>query len=139
MMQVDVRHLGGVRFEADARGHRIVCDQPIANGGQDTGMTPPEFLLASLGTCAAYYAAEYLKVRRLSTERLVVHVEAEKAADPARLASFHIEVTVPGITGVDREGVLKAVKKCLIHNTLLNTPQIGIGVNTPHVPVLAAA
>ena len=139
MFQVDVRHLGGVRFEADARGHRIISDQPIGNGGQDTGMTPPEFLLASLATCAGYYAVEYLKIRSLSTDGLHVRVEAEKARNPARLASFQIEVTVPALTEAQREGVLSAVKKCLIHNTLLGLPDIVIGVNTPHVPVLAAA
>jgi putative redox protein len=138
MIQVDVRHLGGVRFEADARGHRVISDQPIANGGQDTGMTPPELLLASLATCAGYYAAEYLKFRSLSMQGLAVRVEADKAANPARLASFRVEITVPGLPEAHREGVLKAVKKCLIHNTLLNAPQIGVGVNTPDAPALAA-
>ena len=139
MLQVDVRHLGGVRFEADARGHRVISDQPIGSAGQDTGMTPPEFLLTSLATCAAYYAAEYLKIRGLPTDTLHVRVEAEKAKNPPRLASFHIEVTVPGIAEADREGVLRAVKKCLIHNTLLNSPDIAIDVNTTYAPVLAAA
>lgn len=32
MIQVDVRHLEGVRFEAEARGHRVLCDQPIGSG-----------------------------------------------------------------------------------------------------------
>lgn len=139
MYRVHVRYIGGVRFEADARGHRAICDQPIGNGGQDTGMTPPEFLLASLATCAGYYAAEYLKTRGLASHGLSVRVEAEKASNPARLASFHIEVTVSALAEIHREGVLKAVKKCLIHNTLLNSPDISIGVNTPHVPARAAA
>ena len=41
-MEVKVRHLGNVKFEATARGHRVVCDQPPANGGADEGMTPTE-------------------------------------------------------------------------------------------------
>src|SRR5579871_3296945 len=139
MFRVDVRYLDGVRFEADARGHRLICDQPISNGGTDTGMTPPEFLLAALATCAGYYAAEHLKMRGLTANGLRVRVEAEKAAKPARLASFHIEVTVPALKHAEREGVLSAVKKCLIHNTLLGAPEIGIGVNTPATPALAAA
>jgi hypothetical protein len=40
-MEIKVRHLGGVKFEAGARGHRVLCDQPPANGGTDAGMTPP--------------------------------------------------------------------------------------------------
>src|SRR6185312_737321 len=116
-MRVDIRHLGGVQFEANARGHRTLCDQPIASGGADTGMTPPEFLLAALGTCAGYYAAEYLKTRGVATDGMAVCVEAEKAANPARLSWFRVDVTVPPLDARHQEGVLRAVKKCLIHNT----------------------
>jgi hypothetical protein len=62
--------LGEIRFEAIARGHRVICDQPQTNGGSDSGITPPEFLLVSLGTCAGYYAAQYLKARSLPTDGL---------------------------------------------------------------------
>ena len=67
-MEVSVRYLGEAKFEVAGRGHRVICDQPIDNGGADEGMSPPEFLLASLATCAGYYAAQYLKTRGLSAE-----------------------------------------------------------------------
>src|ERR1035438_5447527 len=60
-MEVVAQYLADSKFEVAARGHRVICDQPVDNGGSDGGMTPPEFLLASLATCAAYYAAQYLK------------------------------------------------------------------------------
>jgi putative redox protein len=130
-MEVIVEHLGGVKFEAAARGHRVICDQPLENHGADTGMTPPEFMLASLGTCAGYYAAEYLRTRNLAAEGLQVRVTAEKAAAPARLASFRIEVTVPDLDAKHEAGILRAVKACLIHNTLLHAPAIEIALETP--------
>ena len=123
-MEVTVRHLGNVQFEAETRGHRVLCDQPPENGGADQGMTPPEFLLTSLGTCAGFYAAQYLKARTLPSEGLRIHVSAEKAAQPARLGTFRIEVIVPGLEGRHEEGILRAVKLCLVHNTLLNAPAI---------------
>jgi putative redox protein len=128
-MEVTVQHLGDVRFEANARGHRILCDQPVGNGGSDTGMTPPEFLLASLGTCAGYYAAQYLKVHSVKAASLSVRVTANKSASPARLTQFRIEVNVPGLDSRHEAGILRAVKACLIHNTLLNTPSIETVVN----------
>ena len=70
-MEAIIRHLGDLKFEAAARGHRVVCDQPPENGGSDAGMTSPEFLLVSLGTCAAYYAAQYLRTRGLDTDGLL--------------------------------------------------------------------
>jgi putative redox protein len=129
-MEVIIQHLGGVKFEAVARGHRVLCDQPAENRGTNSGMTPPELLLSSLGTCAGFYAAEYLRTRSLSTEGLSVHVSAEKAAAPARLGSFRIEVTVPGLDPQHEAGVLRAVKTCLIHNTLLHAPAIEIALET---------
>jgi uncharacterized OsmC-like protein len=130
-MEVEVLHLGDVKFEAIARGHRVICDQPAANGGSDSGMTPPEFLLVSLGTCAGFYAAQYLKTRSLPADGLSIKVTAEKAAQPARLERFHIEVSAPELDPQHQAGLLRAVKACLIHNTLLHAPAIDVVLNAP--------
>ncbi len=135
-MDVEIVHLGNVKFEAVTRGHRVISDQPPDNGGSDSGMTPPELLLVSLGTCAGFYAAQYLKTRSLPAEGLRIKVTADKATQPARLGRFQIEVTAPGLEPSHQAGMLRAVKSCLIHNTLLSTPTIDIAVNAP---VAAAA
>jgi len=75
-MEVTAQFLEDFKFEVAARGHRVICDQPVENGGADAGMTPPEFLLASLATCAAYHAAQYLKTRQLPAQDLKVRVQA---------------------------------------------------------------
>jgi putative redox protein len=128
-MEVLVEHLGAVQFEIQARQHKIASDQPPENGGFDEGMTPPELFLAALGSCAGFYAAQYLKKRKLATEGTRVRVSAEKLLNPARLDNFHIEVEVPlHIDQEDRKGVEQAVHHCLIHNTLLQPPHIAIEV-----------
>ena len=130
-MEVEILHLGEVKFEAIARGHRVICDQPAGNGGLDSGMTPPEYLLVSLGTCAGFYAAQYLKTRSLPADGLRIKVTAEKATQPARLGRFQIEVTAPDLDPQHHAGILRAVKACLIHNTLLHAPAIDIVLNAP--------
>ena len=127
-MEVFAHHLMGSKFEVVARGHRVICDQPTDNGGSDQGMSPPEFLLASLATCSAYYATQYLKTRGLPADDLMVRVSAEKALQPSRLASFQIEVVAPGLDERHQAGILRAAKACLIHNTLLGTPSIEVSV-----------
>jgi putative redox protein len=129
-MEVTAECLNDSRFEVAAREHRVICDQPRENGGADSGMSPPEFLLASLATCAAYYAAQYLKVRNLPVQNLKVRVTAEKAQQPARLASFHIDVMSPGLEQRQEANLLRAVKACLIHNTLLAQPRIEVSLST---------
>jgi len=128
-MEVTVDHLGAVQFEIKARSHTIISDQPESNGGFDEGMTPPELLLASLASCVAYYAAEYLNRRKLASEGTKVRVTAEKAKNPARLDEFRIEVETPVVLSEDDlNGVVAAAHRCLIHNTLLNPPNIELEV-----------
>ena len=131
-MEVTVEHLGAVQFEIKARQHVIASDQPAENGGFDEAMTPPELFLASLGSCAAFYAAAYLRKHKLAEGGTRVRVTAEKAKEPARLDNFRIFVDVPaGLDPKHVEGVERAVHQCLIHNTLLHPPTIAVEIHTP--------
>lgn len=128
-MEVTVEHLGAVQFEIKARQHSITTDQPAENFGHDEGMTPPELFLASLGSCAAFYAAQYLRKHKLATKGTRVRVTADKVKDPARIDNFHIEVEIPlELPEQHRAGVETAVHQCLIHNTLLHPPKIAIEI-----------
>ena len=130
-MEVTVNHIGSVQFEIKARQHTIVCDQPSENGGFDEGMTPPELLLASLGSCAGFYAAAYLKKFKLATEGTRVRVTANKLKEPARLGEFMIEIDLPvEVSEEHKQGVERSVHHCLIHNTLLNPPQIELAIKS---------
>jgi putative redox protein len=132
-MEVQVEHLGSVQFEIKTRNHSIVSDQPVPSGGFDEGFTPPELLLASLGSCAGYYAAEYLRKHKLATEGTRVRVTAERVKDPlARINNFVIEVDAPvDLTAEQLKGVEEAVEHCLVHNTLLRPPKISLKVTSP--------
>jgi putative redox protein len=108
-MEVTAHYLEGVKFNIAARGHKVICDQPTENKGTDAGLSPPEFMLSSLASCAAYYALEYLRARSLPTAGLSVRVHAEKLRQPVRLGDFRIEVSTPPLEPRHEEGVLRAV------------------------------
>ncbi len=131
-MQVKVEQLDKVQFAIHARQHRVFCDQAVENGGNDEGMTPPELMLAALGSCAAFYAVQYLKTRSLATGGVEVTVDAEKLMHPARLGNFRIEVDCPvTLTGEQQSGMVRSVHSCLIHNTLMSVPEIAIELKVP--------
>lgn len=131
-MQVHVQQMENVKFAIHARHHTVICDQPADNGGTDEGMTPPEFLLASLGTCAVFYAVQYLKTRNLATGGVEVTVNAEKLKSPARLGNFQIEVHCPvPLTEEQQLGMVRSVHSCLVHNTLMSVPEIAIELKMP--------
>ena len=139
MMEVKITHLDKVKFAIHSRSHSVICDQPTENGGEDSGMTPPELLLASLGSCAAFYAMQYLKTRNLAETGVEVTVTAEKLKQPARVGNFRVHVVCPvSLTEEQTEGLMRSVHHCLVHNTLLTPPEIAIELTTKEITVLQA-
>ena len=67
---------------------------------------------------------------------------AEKVQGPARIGEMKIDVEYPvELEARHREGVLRAVHNCLIHNTLLHPPKIEVNLSiaAAQVPALAYA
>lgn len=140
-MQVDVLYAGGKRFEALARNHVLSIDQPFDDDGGDRGMTPPELFLSSLGSCAAYYAVEYLNSRGLSSRGLSIRVRASKGGRPIRINNIELQIDVP-FTGLDeriRSGLETAARLCLVHQTLLNAPHVQVRVGCEEAEVVGIA
>ena len=131
-MEITVEYLGSLQFEIKARNHSIICDQPLEDGGFDEGATPPELLLASLGSCSAFYAAQYLRKHKLAGEGSRVRVTCDKVKTPVpRLTNFVIEVdALVELTDEHRKGIRDAVEHCLVHNTLLHAPKITLKVES---------
>ncbi|HEX2052180.1 MAG TPA: OsmC family protein [Actinomycetota bacterium] len=57
---------GGYRCRIPVRGFEIIADEPLDEGGTDTGPAPTDLLLAALGSCfamAIYHAAKKRNVQ----------------------------------------------------------------------------
>src|SRR3569833_932477 len=110
-MEVKVKQLDRFKFRVEPRSHAVICDQPVENGGENGGMTPPEFMLASLGACAEFYAVQYLRTRKMDDRGVEVSVTAEKLLQPARLGNFRIHVTCPAALTLEQtEGKHRSVQ-----------------------------
>ena len=66
-----------------ARQHQLVVDEPNELGGTDTGPTPGEMLLASLGTCAAMTMRMYARRKQWPLAEVRVRLLPLKGADIA--------------------------------------------------------
>jgi putative redox protein len=125
-MRVNVSYGERFQFKATARGHEILGDQPIENGGDNAGMTPPEWFLASIGSCVGFYAVKYLQARNLNAGGLNIDVSAQKTTDtPSHIDDISIHLSLPiSLENRHQKGLEAAVKSCLIHNTLTHSPKI---------------
>jgi hypothetical protein len=66
-----------------------------------------------------------------------VTVTADKLKQPARLGNFQLRVECPvALSELQTEGLMRSVKNCLVHNTLLSPPEIKIelAVSAMEVP-----
>ena len=129
-MNVTVKHIDKYQVEISSRGHRVVCDQPPENYGNDAGMTQPELFLGAIGACAMHYAIAYLSGRCLPVSGLNVRVTGTKGGRPARISTIGIQVEAPAVEPQHQPALQRAIEACLLHRTLLDPPQMNIQVET---------
>jgi uncharacterized OsmC-like protein len=132
MFGMSVRHQGGDRYRIAIRGHEVLVDQPVVDGGDDAAPTPTELFVAGLASCVAFYGGRYLRRHELPTDGFTVDAEFELAPDrPARVASIHIRVQVPdGFPEERREAFLAVLRHCTVHNSITLKPDIAIAIET---------
>jgi putative redox protein len=123
---LEARFVAGEAYEVTVRGHRLVVDQPADAGGQDSGPTPTELFVASLASCAAFYAGRFLTRHGYSRDGLAVSAGYEMASDrPARVRNVRLMVRVPAGLPPERWAALRAVAShCTVHNTLASPPSV---------------
>jgi putative redox protein len=112
------RENGRLKHEVEIRDHRVVADEPRANGGDDAGPSPQELLAASLASCTAITMELYARRKRWDVGEVVVDVryEAAQRGSPTR---FKMEVRLPKeLPEEQRERLMQIAAKCPVHRAL---------------------
>jgi uncharacterized OsmC-like protein/fermentation-respiration switch protein FrsA (DUF1100 family) len=108
--------------------HRMLADEPVAAGGEDTGPGPYDFLLAGLGACTSMTLRLYADRKSLPLERVTVtlkhsRIYAEDCAECETKAGMldQIErvIAMEGALDAEQRGKLMEIAdKCPVHRTL---------------------
>jgi uncharacterized OsmC-like protein/fermentation-respiration switch protein FrsA (DUF1100 family) len=114
--------------------HRLLADEPVAAGGEDTGPGPYDFLLAGLGACTSMTMRLYADRKSLALERVMVtlkhsRIHAEDCAECETKAGMldQIERTIAmeGALDAEQRGKLMEIAdKCPVHRTLTSEIRI---------------
>jgi uncharacterized OsmC-like protein len=128
MPNLSVTHQSADRFELQVRGHRLTCDQPLADGGDDQGPTPTELFVGSLAACVAFYARRFLARHDLDADGLRVEAAFTMSADrPARVDTITLRLLVPRPLAPNRRRALLAVvDHCTVHNSIRTPPKVRV-------------
>lgn len=126
-----ITHEGGLKFAAQVRSHRVLVDQPVRAGGEDSAPMPIEMLGVSLGTCIALYVYQFCQARALSTEGMRVELEQHGAQNPNRIGEFVVRVLLPTeIPAHYAEMLERVARSCPAHHTLETGATVRVHVET---------
>jgi uncharacterized OsmC-like protein/pimeloyl-ACP methyl ester carboxylesterase len=114
--------------------HRMLADEPVAAGGEDTGPGPYDFVLAGLGACTSMTMRLYADRKSLPLERVTVTLKhskiyAEDCAECETKAGMldRIERVIAMEGALDaeqRRKLLEIADKCPVHRTLTSEVHI---------------
>ena len=117
-MRAISRSNGGLVNEVEIRTHQLITDEPVEEGGQDSGPSPLELLAASLASCTAITMEMYAQRKGWEIGDVVVDVDYEPAqrGSPTK---FDMVITLPKeLPDEQRERLMQIAAKCPVHRTL---------------------
>jgi uncharacterized OsmC-like protein/fermentation-respiration switch protein FrsA (DUF1100 family) len=114
--------------------HRMLADEPMAAGGEDTGPGPYDFVLAGLGACTSMTMRLYADRKSLPLERTTVtlrhsKIHAQDCADcetrQGMLDQIERVIAMEGnLDAEQRKRLLEIADKCPVHRTLTSEIRI---------------
>jgi len=126
-IQVTVTSEQGLGQEIVARSHRWRADEPQPFGS-DTGPSPYELLLASLGACTSMTLRLYAQRKGIDLQRIVVRLKHFRIhADDCRdcetkqgfLDRIDRQIELSGnLDEAQRKRLLEIAERCPVHRTL---------------------
>jgi len=107
---VRVKWIDGMRFVAtDSVGHSIVMDASKQVGGEGSGFSPLQLLLAALGGCTGIDIVDIMRKQRQQVDNLEIVVSGKRVDEPPRVFNkIHVEYRVKG-----KDIKEKAVKRAI--------------------------
>ena len=129
---IEVRFPGGRKVEAVFGGFRVLTDQSPASGGEGTAPSPFDLFLASIATCAGFYALRFCQERNLDTEGLKVSMETERDASRKKIVQAKLTIDLPvNFPERYREAMLRSVGQCPVKRHLEEPPALLLATRTP--------
>jgi uncharacterized OsmC-like protein len=127
-----VVHEYGDRYDIAIRGHSVVTDQPVSAGGYDEGPTPTELFAASLAGCVAFYVGRFLRRHGRLGEAFEVECDFTMSeGQPARVQAIDLRVVIRADIDAElRDAVDRVARHCTVHNSLVQTPEVSIAIET---------
>ena len=126
-MDMQIRFPGGVAVEADFGGFTIRTDQPVDSGGEGSAPSPFALYLASLGTCAGFFALRFCQQRELETTGLALTMSVERDEESRLPSLVKITIQLPeGFPDKYRKAIIRTTDQCAVKRSLQSPPEFEV-------------
>ncbi len=135
-MLMEISFPGGAAVDARFKGHTVRTDQPEKAGGRDTGPSPFDLFLASLGTCTGYYAARFCELKGIDPRQLSLSLETVRDTvapkgrqrnQRKRLGKVRVELKLPpDFPDKYRKAIVRAADQCAVKRHILEPPELEV-------------
>ena len=127
MEYLKVEFPGGLRVDANLRGHTIRTDQPTTSGGEDSAPSPFELFLSSIATCAGIYALGFCNSKKISTEGMSISMGLEKDKSTGLISEIFLDLKVAeDFPEKYKNAIIKSMDLCTVKKHLHNPPKFKI-------------
>jgi ribosomal protein S12 methylthiotransferase accessory factor len=121
---------GGVAVNAEFGGFTVKSDQPVRAGGAGAAPSPFDLFLASLGTCAGFFALRFCQQRELPTEGLGLTLDVERNPDTHLPAKVRILIELPtDFPEKYRSAIIRATDQCAVKRSIADPPEFEVVTN----------
>jgi len=123
--KVNVNSKSGYSFRVKAANYAFDVD---ASG---KAITPPDTLLAGLGTCIGVYIRKYAEGAKLDLGEFDINVEADFSSEkPVSFKKIKVNIDLKNVRLEDKRknALLAFVKNCPVSNTLKANPDIDVRI-----------
>ena len=118
---------GGVAVNAEFDGFTVKTDQPERAGGQGSAPSPFDLYLASLGTCAGFFALRFCQQRELPTEGLGLTLDVERDPEKKLPSKVKIAIQLPaGFPDKYRDAIIRATDQCAVKRSIADPPEFEV-------------
>jgi ribosomal protein S12 methylthiotransferase accessory factor len=131
MPEIKVTFPGGLRVDAEYKGHVVKTDQSVHQGGEGTASSPFDLFLISIAACAGFYVLAFCKERDIPTDKAGVVMRMEKNPETKMIGKISIEIQLPAeFPERYKRAIIKAVDTCTVKAHLLRPPAFEIELKT---------